>query len=181
MTTANRSLMAGELSFSHRGGDKMNLRFRPIQVAAVFLVLVAGSARTAHAAPQTSGCSLLTPEQIQKVLGQPFGAPEETKAPPAYGQQPWGSNCRYSSKTGTKTALTFIVYVDASPAEAKQTFDRLSMWYAPKSKPSIGDFAYIDSHGAIHVLKGKVRYFISIDPGNEKQLKDLATDVASRI
>ena len=159
----------------------MNFRLRPVWMAAVLLVLVVCIARSVDAAPQTGGCSLLTPAQIQKVLGQTFGAPEETKAPPAYGQQPWGSNCSYSSQTGSKVAVTFIVYVDASPAEAKQTFDKLSMWYEPKSKPSIGDSAYIDSHGAIHVLKGKVRYFISIDPGNEKQSKDLATDVASRI
>lgn len=159
----------------------MSLKLRIVQAAGVLLVLAAGSARTAHAAPQASGCSLLTPQQIQKVLGQPFGAPEETKAPPAYAGQPWGSNCRYNSQAGTKIVVTFIVYVDASPAEAKQTFDKLSMWYQPKSKPAIGDSAYIDSHGAIHVLKGKVRYFISIDRGNENQLKDVATDVASRI
>jgi hypothetical protein len=30
-------------------------------------------------------------------------------------------------------------------------------------------------------LKGKVRYYISIDPANEKQLKDLATTVAAGI
>lgn len=78
-------------------------------------------------------------------------------------------------------AVTFIVYLDASSSEAKQTFDKLTMWFAPKSKPAIGDSAYIDTKGAIHVLKGKVRYYISLDPKNEKQMEDLATSIAARI
>lgn len=157
------------------------MKFRFSWWAAILLALAAGTARTVHAAPQTSGCSLLTPAQIQKLLGQPFTGPTETKAPPAYAQQAAGSNCQYNSQAGKRTLLTFIIYVDGSPAEAKQTFEKLSVWYAPKSKPAIGDSAYIDSRGAIHVVKGKVRYFISLDPGNEEQLKNLATDVASRI
>jgi hypothetical protein len=158
----------------------MNLKLKLVLVATALLVFT-GSPRMAYAAPSTSGCSLLTPAQIQKVLGQPFGAPSVTQAPPAYAKQAPGSNCRYSSQNGGHVVVTLIVYVNASPAEAKQTFEKLSMWYPAKSKPAIGDSAYIDSGGAIHVLKGKVRYFISIDPANEKQLKDLAVSVAARI
>jgi hypothetical protein len=159
----------------------MNSKFRHLLIVTAFLAAGAGSARNAYAAPQAAGCSMLTPAQIQKVLGQPFGAPSETSAPPAYGQQPWGSNCQYASQKGAHTKVTFIVYVDASAAEAKQTFNKLSFWFAPKSKPAIGDSAYIDAHGAIHVLKGKVRYYIAIDPSNEKQTKDLAASIAARI
>jgi len=40
--------------------------------------------------------------------------------------------------------------------DAKQTFDKLMMWYQVRPGPSgIGDSAYIESQGAIHVLKGK--------------------------
>jgi hypothetical protein len=128
-----------------------------------------------------SGCALLPASQIEKVLGQPFNAPAESKFPPAFGDKPWGSNCQYSSKTG-RTTVVFIVYVDASPQEAKQTFDRLLMWFPATSKPSgIGDSAYIDRDGAIHVLKDKVRYFLSIDPKNEGQLKNLAAALAERL
>lgn len=77
--------------------------------------------------------------------------------------------------------MTFIVYVDASTTEAKQTFDKLSAWYAPKSKPAVGDSAYIDAKGAIHVLKGKTRYYVSVEPANEKQAKDLAASIAAQI
>jgi hypothetical protein len=46
----------------------------------------------------------------------------------------------------------------------------------------IGDSAYIDiADGAIHVLKGEVLYWITINPANEKQEKDLAASVAARI
>lgn len=159
----------------------MNSKLRFGLIAAALLIFGASNAGIAHAEPQGPGCSMLTPAQIQKVLGQPFGAPSVGAWPPAYGQAPWGSQCRYSSQKGPHLDVTFIVYIEASPAEAKQTFDKLSMWYPAKSKPAIGDSAYIDSSGAIHVLKGKVRYYISLDPKNEKELKDLAMSVAGRI
>lgn len=150
-------------------------------ILAAFCVFAVSSLRVAYAAPPTDGCSLLTAAQIQKVLGQPFSAPNQSKALPAYGRQPWGSHCEYASQKGSDTRIVFIVYEDASAPVAKQTFDKLSMWYPPKSKPTIGDSAYIDTKNAIHVLKGKVRYYISIDPENEKQLKDLAASVAAQI
>lgn len=79
-------------------------------------------------------------------------------------------------------AVDFFVYVTASPAEAKQWFDMGAFVTKPKSKPPIGDSAYIDiADGAIHVLKGKVLYWITINPANEKQEKDLAASVAARI
>lgn len=158
----------------------MNSRLRFWLITAGFLIFGASSTRYTYAAPQGPGCSLLTPAQIQKVLGQAFGAPSETNAPPAYGNNPWGSNCRYSSQSGAHREVTFIIYVDASPAEAKQTFEKLRVWYMPKSKPAIGGSAYVDAKGAIHVLKGKVRYYISLDPANEKQIEDLALAIAAR-
>lgn len=160
----------------------MNSRLRFWLITAAFLILDTSNARYTYAAPQQGpGCSLLTPAQIQKVLGQPFGAPTIGAWPPAFGAQPWGSQCSYSSQKGPHMTVDFIVYVDASPSEAKDTFDKLTMWLTPKSKPAIGDSAYIDTHGAIHVLKDKVRYYISLEPKNEKQMKDLAASVAARI
>ena len=123
----------------------------------------------------------LTPAQIQKVTGSAFGAPSVTPAPPAFGQQPWGSHCTYSSHSAGHMAVDFIVYSDASPAEAKQTFQRLSLWFPPKSKPAIGDSAYLDSQGAIHVLRGKTRFYISVTPRNDKQVTDLAASVAAQM
>ena len=36
-------------------------------------------------------------------------------------------------------------------------------------------------YGAIHVLKGKVLYWIAINPPNEQQEEDLAASVAAQI
>lgn len=159
----------------------MTPRLRLCSIVTAFLIIGASSARYAYAAPPASGCSMLTPAQIQKVLGQPFGAPEEGKWPPAYGNNPWGTQCQYASQKGPNTKVTFIVYLEQTAAVAKQTFDKLSMWFPATSKPAIGDAAYMDKSHAIHVLKGKVRYYISIDPANEKQAKDLAASIAARI
>lgn len=159
----------------------MNWKLKLLLSATALFLFAAGSARMAYAAPSANGCSLLTPAQIQKILGQPFGAPGESKMPPAYGKQPWGTQCQYDSQKGPNTKVTFIVYIEQTTAAAKQTFDKLSMWFPAKSNPAIGDAAYMDNSHAIHVLKGKVRYYISIDPANEKQVKDLAASVAARI
>ena len=160
----------------------MNWKSKAAVTLGAFFVCALGASRAAYAAPTADNCALLTPAQIQKVLGQPFGAPAEGKWPPAYGKQPWGTQCQYDSqKKGPETKVTFIVYFEQTAGEAKQTFDKLSMWFPAKSKPAIGDSAYMDNSHAIHVLKGKVRYYISIDPANEKQAKDLAASIAARI
>lgn len=148
---------------------------------AALVLFATTTARTAFAQPPANGCSLLAPAQIQKVTGQPFGAPNVTQAPPAFGQQPWGSHCTYSSHTAGHMVVDFIIYGDASTAEAKQTFEKLSLWFPAKSKPAVGDSAYIDSQGAIHVLRGKTRFYISISPHNEKQATDLAASVAAEM
>jgi hypothetical protein len=132
-------------------------------------------------------CSLLAPQQLQKTLGQPFGAAKKVEAPPAFRGQSAGTNCHYAGQKNDSQGVTLIVYVDRSPAEAQQTFQQLSFWFPPKSKPSgIGDSAYIDGQHAIHVQKGKVRYYISVDSrapdaAREKQEQDLATAVAAQI
>ncbi|HEV3510839.1 MAG TPA: hypothetical protein VGS05_03985 [Candidatus Sulfotelmatobacter sp.] len=160
----------------------MNSKFRFALMAAALLIVGASSARIAYAAPEGPGCSMLAPAQVQKVIGQPFGDPSVVSAFPAFANQPPGSNCTYSSQSGRHVTVNLIIYVDASPSDAKQTFDKLRMWYPAKSSPSgIGDSAYIDSGGAIHVLKGKVRYYIHVDPKNEKQEEDLALSVAQHL
>ncbi|HEV2224865.1 MAG TPA: hypothetical protein VGR84_17875 [Candidatus Acidoferrales bacterium] len=159
----------------------MNWKSKGTVILAAFFLCALSGSQASYAAPPADNCALLTPAQIQKVLGQPFGAPGESKWPPAYGKQPWGTQCQYNSQKGPDTKVTFIVYFEQTAAVAKQTFDKLSMWFPAKSKPAIGDSAYMDNSHAIHVLKGKVRYYISIDPANEKQAKDLAASIAARI
>lgn len=133
-------------------------------------------------------CSWLTPAQLEKTLGQHFAAPERSVAPPAYRGQASGTNCDYRAQQGASGEVVLIGYVDGSASEAKATFEKLSAFFGPTAKPSgIGDEAYVDANHAIHVLKGKVRYYISIRPSDadttalEKQLRDLALAVAAQI
>lgn len=166
----------------------MNWKQRAATSIVGLFVLFIGGQRDAYAAPPADPCSLLPASQIQKTVGQPFSDPSENKVPPAFGKQPWGTHCDYRAVKGPNVHVIFIVYEDSSAAEAKQTFEKLAIWFAPKSKPAgIGDSAYVDRKNAIHVVKGKVRYYIELDPvgeftpTNEKQVKDLAVAVAGRI
>jgi len=133
--------------------------------------------------PPSDLCSLLTPDQLQKTLGQAFGAAEKGTWPPPFAGQPSGTSCGYSAKN-QHSKVTFIAYVDPSAAQAKQNFDKLSMWFPAKSKPAIGDAAYIDTGGAIHVLKGRVRYYVKLEwsgGSSDKAVQDLASLVATEI
>lgn len=113
--------------------------------------------------PPADLCSLLTPAQLEKAFAVPFAAPEKNQAPAPFRNIPPGTQCEYKVQKGPAIKVVFIVYADPSAAVAKQTFDRLSMWYTPKSKPKIGDAAYLDKNDAIHVLKNRVRYFIAVE------------------
>jgi hypothetical protein len=155
------------------------MRFKLLLILAGMLVVGLGNARNTYAAPPSSNCALLTPAQIQKVLGKPFDAPKEDSLIPPFGTK-WGSHCTYRSQKGGDIRVDFFVYVTASPAEAKQWFDMGAAVAKVKSKPAIGDAAYID-HGEIHVLKGKVLYWISTSGLGEQQMKDLAASVAAQI
>ena len=152
------------------------------------LVLLGCGASNAGAKPLPSDvCTLLSSAQLQKTMGQPFGPATEAEAPAAYRGQSSGKNCTYVTQKDHHLVVTLIFYVDKSPSEAKETFEKLSMWFPPKSRPSgIGDSAYLDSNHAIHVLKGSDRYFISIgsrasEAAREKQEQELATAVAAEI
>jgi hypothetical protein len=102
---------------------------------------------------------LLTAGQLEKILGQPFGGPQRSTAPAAYPGQLSRTECDYKTQKGLARKVVFIAYVDPSVAQAKATYEKLSMWFASRSRPAdIGDSAYIDDNHAIHVLKGRVRY-----------------------
>lgn len=111
---------------------------------------------------QPDPCSWVTAAQLTKEFGgTSFSAPEQSRAVPVYRGQNAGSRCVFKGST----EVQLIVYVDRSPAEAKQTFDGLmGMFYQVESKPGgLGDEAYFDTHHGLHVLKGKTRFFVEAD------------------
>jgi hypothetical protein len=135
---------------------------------------------------QPDPCSWLTPAQIQKAFGgASFAQPQRSTAVPAYSGQTPGTRCEYAGNGGNNVEL--IVYIDHSPAEAQATFQKLSAFYPATSKPSgIGDAAYFDQQHAIHVLKGKTRFYINIsssdpDATREKQARDFATSIVAKL
>ena len=164
-----------------------SLRALPI---AMFLTLATFSSNLALQAkdPPSDACAMLPAAQLAKVLEQPFGSPTKTVAPAAFPSSPTGTDCTYETGKGLPRKLLFRIYVESSPAAAKETFKKLSAFYRPNTAVTGNwDTAYLDANHAIHVQKGKVRYYLNLDPIGtdtakaEKQLKDLATWVAGQL
>jgi hypothetical protein len=132
--------------------------------------------------PPADLCSLLSAAQVSKALGQTFNSPTKSVAPRPYRNTAEGTDCTYSTKGGDQ--VLFRAYVDLSPSDAKELFGRLKILYSPPVQvPELGDEAYFDPRHAIHVRKGKVRFFLSFndEPTAEKPLKELASQVAARL
>lgn len=133
-------------------------------------------------------CSLLTSGHLERILGQPFDLYERSLAPASRRDQLPGRECDYATRKGAVRKVILIVFVDSSAEQARKTYDALTTWLAPKSKPAgVGDAAFIDDNRAIHVLKGRVRYYINIIPSDakifekEKLLTQLAALVAAQV
>src|SRR5579863_2550823 len=159
----------------------MKSKLKHVLFAAVLLLIVCGESMASATADATDECQSLTPEQAQKILGRPFEAP--TKAPliPPFGDK-WGTHCTYRSQNGGNVVIDFFIYVTASPAQAKQWFEMGMEAGKPKPQLQIGDAAYLDSHGnEVHVLKGKVLYWIIVSGIHDPKTIDLAASVAARI
>ena len=133
-------------------------------------------------------CSLLTSAMLEKALGQALsGKPLAQEAPPMYGGAS-GWNCTYyvGQQNHGGLMVQFSVYTEASAAKAKQDFDTYAVAADDsRGKPSIGDSAYWvvpnKTTLLLFVLKGKVHFNLALTPANEKQLADLAAQVAAHI
>jgi hypothetical protein len=156
----------------------------PVLALVFFLASISDSAK----ALPPDACSLLTPTELERVLGQPFELSDRSLAPASAPGQPGGRECDYTAQKGVSRKVVLIAFVDGSAAQARETYDKLSLWLSPKAKVAgTWDVAYMDDNHAIHVLKGKVRYYVNIVPfgsansEKEKKLKDLAGCVAEQI
>lgn len=140
---------------------------------------------TDHKTSPATDCSLLTPMMVGKVVGISVRGDSPEKALPMYGGAS-GWSCTYRGGIPESVRVDFAVYSEMSPAKAKQDFDKYSVAADDsKGKPSIGDSAYWVNISkttlAIFVLKGKVHFSITMRPANEKQMQDLANEVAAQI
>ena len=160
---------------------------RKLLFVAVTVAVTGGAAVSAKAGePPSDLCSLLPAADVSKTLGQTYGAPENTVAPRPFPGTNTGTDCKYHAKNGSQ--LWFRIYVDPSPVAAADLFSRLSKFYGtPKPVKGLGDEAYFDQEDAIHVRKGKVRFYINLspmptfNPTAEKQIRSLASLIAGKL
>jgi hypothetical protein len=159
----------------------MNSKLKQVLFAAGLLLIVCGASVARATSDNSDQCQTLTPEQAQKILGQSFEAPTKTPLSPPFGDK-WGTHCTYRSQHGGNVVIDFFIYVTASPTQAKQWFDMGMAAGKPESKLQLGDAAYIESHGhEVHVLKGKVLYWIIVSGAHDAKTADLAASVAAHI
>lgn len=142
------------------------------------------------------GCVLMPIPLLDKMFGEKFDDANsllDEKSPPPFDGS-WGRHCEFRSAPpfakGHEMELDFTVYVEASTAEAKQTFEKLAGFMEDKSKPApsgLGDRAYWQStdpkHLVLYVLRGKAHYSVGGEPKDvsEKQLIELARAVSAQL
>jgi hypothetical protein len=154
-------------------------------VAFIFVAGVCLLPPTRATEPPADACSLLTVDMLNKETGQTYDAPKKSVAPRPFPNTVEGTDCTYKkSKGGNESKLLFRIYADPSPAAAADLFAKLSKYYPGTPVKGVGDQAYIDKNHGLHVLKGKVRFFLQMGEFNastEKQLQDLATQIAGKL
>lgn len=155
-------------------------------IAATFVVTTCSLHLARATEPPADLCSLLPAAELSKTLGQSYDSPQKSIAPRPFPNTAEGTDCTYKrSKDARERKVVFRAYVDPSPSAAADLFARLSKFFGPPTPLSgVGDQAYFDKHHALHVLKGKVRFYIAMDdftPAIEKQLENVASQVAGRL
>jgi len=157
---------------------------RLLLIAAAFVVATCAVQPARATEPPADLCSLLPAAEVSKTLGRTYGAPEKSVAPRPYANTAEGTDCNYLAK---ESKLWFRAYVDPSPSAAAELFAKLSKFYRTQAPVSgLGDEAYFDAQHGLHVRKGKVRFYLNLEPMDftpaiEKQLKDLASRVAGQL
>jgi hypothetical protein len=123
------------------------------------LLAVCFFAVSAQASTEPSDpCSLLTPAQLKSALQATYTPAVKTVAPRPYANTVTGTDCHYNGRN----PIWFRIYYDGSASDATALFAKLRMFYSPNTPASgIGDEAYFDKEGALHVRKGNVRFYVN--------------------
>ena len=71
------------------------------------------------------------------------------------------------------------------PLPRRSFFAKLKAFFGSSTPAKVGDEAYFDKEHALHIRKGKVRFYINLSSTNtaaqEKQITDLGNAVAGRV
>ena len=145
------------------------------------LLLAAISAAWAKGATAPANpCTLLPPATVSQALGAAYGTPQSSVAPRPFANTVEGTDCSYSAQ-GTRGQLLFRIYFDPSAGDATSLFARLKMFYGPPTAAAVGDEAYFDGKGALHVRKGNVRYYLESRGSKTASLNALGLSVAGQL
>src|ERR1700681_4285733 len=137
--------------------------FSKLSLIATIFFLGTCAVHPARAAdPLGNLCSLLPAAEVSKTLGRSYDSPQKGVAPRPFPNTATGTDCNYLAK-GSK--LWFRAYVDPSSSAAADLFAKLAKFDGtPTPITGLGDEAYFDEDHALHVRKGKVRFYINLDP-----------------
>ena len=154
-----------------------------ILLLTALLVSVVAARPASAKEPPADLCALLPASQVSTITGHPYDEPAKTVAPRPYANTVQGSDCSYKqSKSSRGSGILFRAYADPTPAAASDLFAKLGLFYSPQTPVAgMGDKAYFDPNHGPHVLKGRVRFFISMDSFDEKQAKALANYVIGQL
>ncbi len=162
----------------------MAQRIKLSLIAATLLVTTCAVRPAGATEPPSDLCTLLPAADVSKTLGRAYDSPKKSVAPRPFANTSTGTDCNYPAK-GSK--LWFRAYADPSPSAAADLFAKLSKFYGPQTPVTgLGDEAYFDGQHALHVRKGKVRFYLNLAPMDftpaiEKQLRDLGSRVARQL
>ncbi|MGH2487752.1 MAG: DUF3558 family protein [Ktedonobacterales bacterium] len=125
-------------------------------------------------------CSLITLTALKQAVGDDFNAPTRTVADAGGVPVVSGAECVFD--TGYGGGVIFIVFQDATDADAQSQFAHFKQFFPPAANgqlSGIGDEAYIDAQQSLHGRKDNIRYYIEIHD-DTTLADDAATDTADQ-
>lgn len=111
----------------------------------------------------TDACSLLSLTALKAAVHDDFNPATSTTADAGGVPVVSGTQCQFD--TGYGDGVTFIVFQDATQADAQSQFAHFEQFFpaAPNGRISgLGDEAYVDSQDALHARKDNIRFYIEI-------------------
>lgn len=131
-------------------------------------------------------CALLPAATVSQMLQHPFAAPKASAVPSLTGKGQRMDCMYYDSSRAT---VWFGIFFDHSASDANRG---LAMFKDPRSKavPGVGDDAFFDRQGELHVRKGNVWFFVgggspagnpSPDALDEPKLIEMAKLVVAKL
>jgi hypothetical protein len=137
----------------------------------------------------TDPCSLISLAALKQAVNDDFNAPTQTVADAGGVPVVSGAQCVFETAYGD--GVIFIVFQDATVADAQSQFAHFKQFFPPAANgqlSGIGDEAYIDSQHSLHGRKDNIRYYIEIhdstladDAATDAADKSLAASVATQI